>query len=698
MPTTTPIRFDAVTDTIANIALDDYQGRQGFATDAVGSGTWRINYDGVNIAYMARRNGANTFSGGTQTFPDTLFRLADDGDATKLLAFQLSGITTGTTRTLTIPDASGTILLDGSAISLTNTTISAASPGVPNLGALSIQGSFYQAIAAMDDATRSWCFADYRSVTIPASPTSTQFTSEYLGITKTVGAGVTLEGVNVQVVNNSSSGTATTYGAVISAVTASGAGAYSSYGASIGNSSSGVGTDCIGLSLSSVVTAGVTTNAYGLKVSDITGATNNYAIYTGTGLVRFGGQINGTSLALSGLTSGRIPTIGTSGLLGSDAGLTFAQTSSVTTSLTIGSGLSSAAVFLSLDGAAAQRRYIRFRSASVDRWVLQCSDDAESGANAGSPFLIGAYSDAGGFIDSAISIVRAAGGLATLGGTRSLNINGGALQLGGTTRISNAGAVTCTGLSITGTTQYQIPYILAGGNTVTLSANLTFNGTKLSIGASTASNASLNITAGTAPSSPVDGDLWHDSTTKSTATYRNAMTGYVSRCIYSQYAATTQTGIVTNQTLSNASARGTRSLPANFLNVQGKRLKFYLCGHYTTDGSGGNAELRIRFGSTTFRTTGTFALDNNIATGWWRLTGEITCYTTGATGTLAGIMGWEHEASTVVGSEVMHLQAATTTAAVTVDLTAAQTFDVDWTATDAGTTMVCTCFSLYEEA
>jgi len=110
MATTTQIRFDAVTDTIANIALDDYQGRQGFATDAVGSGTLRINYDGTNIAYMARRNGANSFSGGTQLFPDTLFRLADDGDASKLLAFQLSGITTATTRTLTIPDANGTIV------------------------------------------------------------------------------------------------------------------------------------------------------------------------------------------------------------------------------------------------------------------------------------------------------------------------------------------------------------------------------------------------------------------------------------------------------------------------------------------------------------------------------------------------------------------------------------------------------------
>jgi hypothetical protein len=42
---------------------------------------------------------------------DSAFLIYDDGDATKNLKFQLSGITTGTTRTLTAPNASGTIAL-----------------------------------------------------------------------------------------------------------------------------------------------------------------------------------------------------------------------------------------------------------------------------------------------------------------------------------------------------------------------------------------------------------------------------------------------------------------------------------------------------------------------------------------------------------------------------------------------------------
>jgi microcystin-dependent protein len=46
-------------------------------------------------------------------FADNAFRVQDNGDATKELAFELSGLTTGNTRTLTVPDADGTILLDG---------------------------------------------------------------------------------------------------------------------------------------------------------------------------------------------------------------------------------------------------------------------------------------------------------------------------------------------------------------------------------------------------------------------------------------------------------------------------------------------------------------------------------------------------------------------------------------------------------
>lgn len=63
----------------------------------------------TGVQWTNTLTGATIGNSNTATFKDTLFTLQDDGDATKLLAFQLSGITTGTTRTLTVPDASGTI-------------------------------------------------------------------------------------------------------------------------------------------------------------------------------------------------------------------------------------------------------------------------------------------------------------------------------------------------------------------------------------------------------------------------------------------------------------------------------------------------------------------------------------------------------------------------------------------------------------
>lgn len=48
-------------------------------------------------------------------FADNLFLVHDDGDITKKLAFQCSGITTGQTRTVTVKDASGTMALDPTA-------------------------------------------------------------------------------------------------------------------------------------------------------------------------------------------------------------------------------------------------------------------------------------------------------------------------------------------------------------------------------------------------------------------------------------------------------------------------------------------------------------------------------------------------------------------------------------------------------
>jgi hypothetical protein len=81
------------------------------------SGTWLIARKPAGIYIRTATGGTDrdadwTYAGILpDVFNDANFLLYDNGDSSKNLAFQLSGITTGTTRTLTVPDASGTIAL-----------------------------------------------------------------------------------------------------------------------------------------------------------------------------------------------------------------------------------------------------------------------------------------------------------------------------------------------------------------------------------------------------------------------------------------------------------------------------------------------------------------------------------------------------------------------------------------------------------
>lgn len=59
----------------------------------------------------------------TVTLKDTLFTLQDDGDTTKQAKFQLSGLTTATTRTYTLPDVSDTLVTLGATQTLTAKTL-----------------------------------------------------------------------------------------------------------------------------------------------------------------------------------------------------------------------------------------------------------------------------------------------------------------------------------------------------------------------------------------------------------------------------------------------------------------------------------------------------------------------------------------------------------------------------------------------
>lgn len=66
-------------------------------------------------------------------FSDATFRIQDNADATKQIAFEASGITTGTTRTLTIPDADITVVGIATTQTLTNKSMSGGANTFTNI-------------------------------------------------------------------------------------------------------------------------------------------------------------------------------------------------------------------------------------------------------------------------------------------------------------------------------------------------------------------------------------------------------------------------------------------------------------------------------------------------------------------------------------------------------------------------------------
>jgi hypothetical protein len=82
------------------------------------------------------------------------------------------------------------------------------------------------------------------------------------------------------------------------------------------------------------------------------------------------------------------------------------------------------------------------------RWIFGASASAETGSDAGSNFILGAYTDAEGLIDYPISIGRAAGGELSLGGTTGRRV--AVLSTTASTSVStgsliNAGGFGCAG-------------------------------------------------------------------------------------------------------------------------------------------------------------------------------------------------------------------------------------------------------------
>jgi len=81
-------------------------------THVSSNGSWS-NADTMYISFARSGNvGATGATGGVgNELADNVFRIQDNGDATKEIAFEASGISSGTTRTITMPDANVTLVV-----------------------------------------------------------------------------------------------------------------------------------------------------------------------------------------------------------------------------------------------------------------------------------------------------------------------------------------------------------------------------------------------------------------------------------------------------------------------------------------------------------------------------------------------------------------------------------------------------------
>jgi hypothetical protein len=167
--------------------------------------------------------------------------------------------------------------------------------------------------------------------------------------------------------------------------------------------------------------------------------------------------------------------------------------------------------------------------------------------------------------------------------------------------------------------------------------------------------------------------------------------------IFSQTTAVTAANVDVATTLVGAGrgdAASPINLPANYFALAGKTLRVTARGYYSTSGGGGPYTLILSValadvgGDTVLLQTAALEVTGRSSLGW-EIQGDITCYSTGATGTFWG-QGFAKLASATTTTDV--LQMVNTAVDTNMDTTSAMTLDVKatWNTADAGNTITCT--------
>jgi hypothetical protein len=199
------------------------------------------------------------------------------------------------------------------------------------------------------------------------------------------------------------------------------------------------------------------------------------------------------------------------------------------------------------------------------------------------------------------------------------------------------------------------------------------------LAASTTASASLRVPSGTSPTSPINGDIWNDSTQKAPIAFSAGARQTLQGVIFTQTATGTIANSVTETAISSTGV-GTLTLPANFF-VAGKTLKITGLGIHSS-AANPTIRIKIKFGSTIMLDTTAVGTKNSTDEGF-QVTGVITCRTTGVSGTVFS-QGFYNEGASGTGNFDMK-----NTAATTIDTTASQamTITAEWGTASASNTI-----------
>ena len=202
-------------------------------------------------------------------------------------------------------------------------------------------------------------------------------------------------------------------------------------------------------------------------------------------------------------------------------------------------------------------------------------------------------------------------------------------------------------------------------------------------------NNTIDYASQAAPGSPVEGDMWNDSTQKAIIVYVDAVKQTLSTGLFVSTGDATVANTVTETTIIGSGV-GTLTLPANFL-VAGKTIRITAKGYYGTTGTP-TINIKVKLGSTVVMSTGAQTQALNITSQYFEASGDITCRTVGAGGTVYG-QGHALLATTAVATTVEEM---VNTATTTIDTTTTQAVGLTatWGTASASNTITGTNFTL----